>query len=939
MKETLVMKSKSNKIWDIIKENAWILLILILIIIATSKYIVNGRPYIFQTEAPDGIIQLKDNSLISQNIIVNKQSKWNRDSYSVQFKKNADDKIKGWLTFTLAQNNNILNSYRVNVNDITSDSFYPIDQFDYDLLKEGEATVSIQGNQLTKPIGVGITSNTYHIPNCFLDGNDTGKTLVQRYNYHNIDSEFYFRIVAYVVFVTSIIIAIIIILKRKEQKKICNIIQILLIICFFALNYIYYSSMFLQPLWAETVTNFLHNALTQKFSSNLLITDAGYLPLLQRIITLLIVKVLRIPPYNAVLVMQLTAYAISGYILTFFIKYPFRKFTSLKIRFLLCLLMMIQLINFVTGSFINFIVYGIVMIMLYLLSDSNEWSKKEFFFITAFGFLACVSKGQYVIILPFMLICMLLFYKSYSFRDKIFMSICSIGAVIQLIYYFISKTQVGINWVDVNQSSNQSNYIIKLICECVRDIALYFMLIFEKNVTAFNGIAFIITLSLFVILIYLFIKKVLFKLIKKQTISRNIIDLFMCLIFMIAAVLFFRVTVLGVSTDDWRKFNFWNFNYRDLSGRYEVFVYIPVILIFFIMIRILRDKTNKKIETVAVLILTICIMIGNSRIQLNGVGTNVYSDARVYTNNLISERSLLKGVDKAVCRVIPIRPDMIEFGGTFGWSYMKNANVYYMGNNIFAWGKGTTEISNAEISSDIKLGDYPQIRKDRGIWQVFLARNNLINNEKFLLKAKDSKGKVIKLVEQDNPANQKLVSFTFDKPLYGVDEIQIINEKGEQMAIDKGIYFVTKSDEELLKVDMINAGKMDHPVSLLNSVIEQKFVARDDQLDTVLLRFGTYMRKNTGTITVEICDETGREIKAKSKIDSKLLKDNELQAINFSNCNLKTGKIYTLRVYAEGFDENNDVAVYFCQKTDLNEDVTVNGLSQDYTLDARIYGK
>lgn len=931
------MKSKLNKIWHIIKENAWMLLLLILIIIATSKYIANGRPYIFQTEAQDGIIQLKDNSLISQNVIVNEQSKWNKESYSIKFKKNDDD-IKGWLTFTLVQNSNILNRYRVNAEDITSDEFYPLNQFNYDLLKEGEATVSIQGNQLTQPIGVEITTNTYQIPNCFLDGNDTGNTLVQKYSYHTIDGEYYTRIAVYVVFIFSIFIAIIIILRGKEQIKICNRIQVLLIVCFFALNYIYDSSMFIQPMWAETVTNFLHNALTQKFSINLLISDAGYLPFLQRIIALLIVKILRISPYYAVLVMQLTAFAISGYILTFFIKYPFRKFTSLKIRFLLCLLMMIQLINSVTGSFINFIVYGIVLILFYLLSDSNEWSKKEYFFITAFSFLACISKGQYVIILPFMCLCLLLFYKRYSIRDKIFMIVCSIGAGIQLIYYFLSKTQLGINWVDVKQSSGQSDYIIKLISECLRDIASYFMLIFEKNITAFNGIAAIFTISLFVILIYLFIKKVILKIIKKQDISRNTIDLFMCLIFMIASVLFFRVTVLGVSTDDWRTFDFWNFNYRDISGRYEVFVYIPVILISFILIRILRDKTNKKIETVAVLILTICIMIGNSRIQLNGVGTNACSDARVYTNNLISERLLLKGLDKAVCRVIPIRPDMIEYGGTFGWSYMKNANVYYMGDNIFAWGKGTAEISAAEISSDIKLGDYPQIRKDRGIWQVFLARNNLINNEKFLLKAKNSKGEVIKLVEQDNSANQRLVSFTFDQPLYGVDEIQIVNEKGEQMAIDKGIYFVTKSDEKLLKVDMINAGKMDHPVSLLNSVIEQRFVARDDQLDAVLLRFGTYMRKNTGTITVEICDETGN-IKANSKIDSKLLIDNELQTINFSNCNLKTGNIYTLRVYAEGFDVNNEVAVYFCKNTGSSEDVTVNGLSQDYTLDARVYGK
>lgn len=54
-----------------------------------------------------------------------------------------------------------------------------------------------------------------------------------------------------------------------------------------AVIYLVDSSVYLEPTYAEAVTNFLRFAREEKLTANLLIADAGYLPLLPRLITLL----------------------------------------------------------------------------------------------------------------------------------------------------------------------------------------------------------------------------------------------------------------------------------------------------------------------------------------------------------------------------------------------------------------------------------------------------------------------------------------------------------------------------------------------------------------------------------------------------------------------------------------------------------------------------
>lgn len=74
-----------------------------------------------------------------------------------------------------------------------------------------------------------------------------------------------------------------------------------------AVIYLVDSSVYLEPTYAEAVTNFLRFAREEKLTANLLIADAGYLPLLPRLITLFYVKLLRVPAAAALYFMQGTA--------------------------------------------------------------------------------------------------------------------------------------------------------------------------------------------------------------------------------------------------------------------------------------------------------------------------------------------------------------------------------------------------------------------------------------------------------------------------------------------------------------------------------------------------------------------------------------------------------------------------------------------------------
>ena len=768
-----------------IRKSVW-LLIMLLILAAAYKYVAYPEPYTFQTALPADRLELASNTF-TQDIIIDSAAKWSSGAYYSLYFITESPLTQGYIEVSLSQMDKKLGRVRIEAADIVN-GYYRLDDLDYSKLEYGTATISIRGVNLLSPVYLGVVPNQYNIPNLLVNQKDTQLTLAQTYHYYILKREWLLRKMVFWCFVIINIFSVAVVLK-KENKKTCLLTQLGLMASYISLSFIYDSSIFLSPTWAEAVTNFMDRAINLPFFQNFLESDAGYLPLLQRCLTLFVIRVLRIVPYCALGIMQLAAYIIAGYALSFFCKVQYRKYVPLQYRYLLSLILITQIISRDTGTFINFVVYGIFIILFYFLADSEEWTKPEFVFLCMWGLIACLSKGSYVPLFPFFILCMIMFHRSFSWRDKIFTLSCISGAFLQLVYYLFQ----GNSWFDRKNSITDAHYVAKLVCSIIIDVPNNILSLFGTNASLFNGISILIIILFWSGMIYLFMKHVVIKLARKERIENNFRNFFMMLILIAAQGLFFRITVYGMSEYDILSDDFWTFINRGTGDRYQVFIWAAVICWFIACIKILSEKNKniKLIEKGVVLAFGICFVINIPRLSLKGINNDTYAADRIYLRDLDAEYDLLKGIENVKCRAVPIQPN--------GWCYRKNASVYYLGTNIFGWTSMPIDEKAVVSSGKVSLKKFPSINSKVKIWQIFVARPALVNNKVWQVVLKDRQGKEILRMNQDNTNYQKIVSFTFDEGIHHIGTVEILDSDGNRVNIQNGMYFVTWETSEFIK--------------------------------------------------------------------------------------------------------------------------------------------
>lgn len=158
-------------------------------------------------------------------------------------------------------------------------------------------------------------------------------------------------------------------------------------------------------LWAELATNFYHNARYSSFYENIWVTDAGYLPWLQRFISVIIIKVFKMYDYFPY-ICQFIGISLISFFCSLINLFQFRKiiktdFTRFVISIVLGLGLFSQYDEF---TFINFSYYGIFFIVLSFFFNKEKLSTLQFLFFLFFSVLTINAKGYFIVTLPIFLI-------------------------------------------------------------------------------------------------------------------------------------------------------------------------------------------------------------------------------------------------------------------------------------------------------------------------------------------------------------------------------------------------------------------------------------------------------------------------------------------------------------------------------------------------------
>lgn len=406
-----------------------------------------------------------------------------------------------------------------------------------------------------------------------------------------------------------------------------------------------------------------------------------------------------------------------------------------------------------------------------------------------------MSKGTYVTILPFMLLCLLMFYKNYTRRDIIFSIVCAAGALLQLIYYLTN----GADWVDKNGYSEMDYYHLKLVIQSLIDVPNHLVSVLTDKIDIFNGISVLIIFIFWIAVFILFQKEVVRKWILKEQIDKRVQLVFIALIYITAQSLFLRITVLGVKPVNVIHDDFWIFNNFGIDNRHQVQIFIVTAMLFVVFMRWGEERRIWKYKEAAIGIMLICIVLSQSRFQIKGIGNDNYVAARTKLSDLDAEVNLFKKYETNDVLMIPIQPNRPDIG----WRYVKNADTYCFGNDINAWNipelpwKVQSIPSEEPWTGSLVLENY-NINHECEIYQVFIQKQNLIKSSNYQIVLYNTSGNEIYRQYQDNGKYQLITSFTLDKPLSNVGSIIILDGDGNRVYIENSLYVITRAGTQFL---------------------------------------------------------------------------------------------------------------------------------------------
>lgn len=92
------------------------------------------------------------------------------------------------------------------------------------------------------------------------------------------------------------------------------------------------------------------------------------------------------------------------------------------------------------------------------------------------------------------------------------------------------------------------------------------------------------------------------------------------------------------------------------------------------------------------------------------------------------------------------------------------------------------------------------------------------------------------------------------------------------------------------------------------TVVEQSFVAKDDNLSSIGIIFGKYMNDSDSNVTVTL-NENGNEV-FKKNINAKKINESKFSYIKFEPIENSKGRTYSVKINVNGNNEERDITIY-----------------------------
>lgn len=276
----------------------------------------------------------------------------------------------------------------------------------------------------------------------------------------------------------------------------------------------------LNQIWAEGATNFYMGALNNGWITNLKQLDAGYLPLLTRLITLILVKVLHITLYFPLISQLISLLLISIFASIICLNYFRKIIASDLLRFFISLCLGLGLFHdYELYTFINFSYLGVIPSLFIMFVDLEKMKKVKIVFFSMLFFFIVSSKAYFIVFLPLYLLLLGCHIRRKNFKSVSFYLSTSISMLIQIIVVITNRG----TWTTQSESNVSESGLLHMAFQGISLYIKNFYHLFYRLGSSQNSIIieFILT---FVLILSTFIAVAL----SKGKLEKNVIVFIIC---------------------------------------------------------------------------------------------------------------------------------------------------------------------------------------------------------------------------------------------------------------------------------------------------------------------------------------------------------------------------------------------------------------------------
>lgn len=754
---------------------------LLLLLLALSRYVVNGEPVNIRSDAAESRIELPvfDGVEVRQPLTVTEEMNWRQGYYALRF-AHCDVSGGGRVIYRVEQGETIQTG-SLALRDIKAGKWTRLSEMAPGLLQCGQAILSLRTEGVAQgELTVAAGPDYYGFGSVEYNGEKQDVTLAQAYHYHITGTEYRIRLLCYAFAAGCAVVLVILAGSRRiANRGKCLAVFGVMTVLFMAVIWLLDSSVYLEPTYAEAVTNFLQNAREKKLVENLLITDAGYLPLLPRLITLFLVRVIRVPPEYALYLMQITACLLCSMIWSFFVLHPFDGLMKLPGRILWCMLVMLTCFCEETLFFTNHAYWGIYFLLLMMVAELKEFPRWIYVGLTAYGALLILSKGTYAVMLPLVILALLFWYRSMDGREKIFLCVVGAAALLQILYSFSGQGDGG-GWISAAAGGGIA-YWVRLAARVIVEFTAYLLLPFGAYVRRLPIVVILLALPVFGFLAFRFTEQILLPRLRGETVSRQRRNFWIIVMYQVIVTAFFLVTVKPVP-NDWRSVG--NVAFGQMGHKYEIFSDIGFFMLLLTGSALVRQLAKTKSAAVGriwggicrvcgrygMLLLTLSFCFTNPVIQLKGWTKAEISDARVYAGDINAGWWECRDILHRGSFFIPVRGD--------NWGYSRHATIHQVGTDVYF-----EETSCINLEEEIPgYHNFYEVKEETQAQQligVVIDRPRRIGSMDCRVRLLDAKDQVIAEAVQADSGRYKKCRFVFDEPIDGVKKIVFVDGDGE----------------------------------------------------------------------------------------------------------------------------------------------------------------